>query len=141
MSFSKKINIKRRVNALLYFFVKLNECVLYLIKILYYRKPHPKTEPLSSSLTRAEFHRRGCMEWGRGRDIRPHQSPLSLRDSYSLSLVRLTRRERHTLSQWSLRRGLRYSLIWELFLLHQILLPSRAGRWFSVCSPHLTYTL
>ena len=127
MSFSKKIDIKRRVNALLYFFVKLNECVLYLIKILYYRKPHPKTEPLSSSLTRAEFHRRGCMEWGRGRDIRPHQSPLALRSSYALPLVRLTRRERHTLSQWSLRRGLRHSLIWELFCFTKFFYPRALG--------------
>ena len=116
-----------------------NVCEFYLIKILHCRKPHPKTEPLSSSLARAEFHRRGCMGWGAGGHS-PHQSPLALRGSYSLPLVRLTRRECHTLSQWSLRRGLRHSLIWELFCFTKFFYP-RAGHWFSVCSPHLMYTL
>lgn len=104
------------------FFVNCVERSFCLTYVLHYRtKPHPKTEPLSSSLARPPW----MYGIGRGRGIRPHQSPLALRGSYSLSLVRLTRRERHTLSQWSLRRGLRHSLYLGTFLLHQILLPSR----------------
>lgn len=106
------------------FFVSCVERSFCLIYVLHYRtKPHPKTEPLSSSLARPPW----MYGMGRGRGIRPHQSPLALRGSYSLSLVRLTRRERHTLSQWSLRRGLRHSLYLRTFFASPIFYPRAMG--------------
>ena len=109
-----------------------NARVLYLIKILHYRKPHSKTDPLSSSWMYGMGARAGHSP--------PSESAFASGQLFAVPCKTHPQRAPHTFSVVIKARLAPLSYL-GTFLLHQILLPSRAGRWFSVCSPHLMYTL